>query len=189
IYGTQQHISIASLGEEIKARTIVVNGVSKTYAMTGFRIGFAAGPTEIIKAMINAQSQSTSGANTPSMHAATVALNMPQDCVETMRKAFHERRDALVKGINAIPGVTCQKPEGAFYVMMNVSALMGKRYGDSKLNDCTVFADTLLTEAKVSTVPGSAFMAEGFCRLSYATSMVDVLEGIRRIEAFVKALV
>lgn len=189
IYGTEKHVSIASLGDEILARTIVINGVSKTYAMTGFRIGYAAGPREVIAAMTNAQSQATSGPNTPAQHAALRALIMPQDCVETMRRSFEERRDAIVKGVNAIPGLSCLKPDGAFYVMMNVTRLLGKRCGERKIEDCAAFADALLSEVKVVTVPGNAFMAEGYCRLSYATSMDNIQEGLRRIEAFVKTLV
>ncbi|MCE5344642.1 MAG: pyridoxal phosphate-dependent aminotransferase [Eubacteriales bacterium] len=188
INSAHKHVSIASLGDEIKARTIVINGVSKTYAMTGFRIGYAAGPKDVIQAMIDAQSQATSAPNTPAQHAAAVALSMPQDCVESMRLEFEKRRDVIVKGINAIAGLSCRKPEGAFYVMMNVSALMGKRCAGVPLDDCAAFADALLTQGKVATVPGNAFMAEGFCRLSYATSMENILEGLRRIEAFVKAL-
>ena len=189
IYGTEKHVSIASLGEEIKARTIVINGVSKTYAMTGFRIGYAAGPKDIVEAMINTQSQATSGPNTPAQAAAAKALTMPQDCVETMRLAFEQRRNALVKGLNAIPGISCVKPDGAFYVMMNVSAVLGKSSNGRRLADCADFADALLSQAKVAVVPGNAFMAEGFCRLSYATSMDNIVQGLARIEAFVKALV
>ncbi len=188
IYGDHEHVSIASFGEAVKARTIVVNGVSKTYAMTGFRIGYAAGPREVIDAMSNAQSQATSAPNTPAQAAATRALTMPQDCVETMRKAFEERRDAIVRGINLIPGLSCVKPDGAFYVMMNVSALLGKRIDGQPIADCAAFATALLTHAKVAVVPGSAFMAEGYCRLSYAVSMANIREGLSRIEAFVKSL-
>ena len=188
IYGSERHVSIASLNEDIKARTILINGVSKTYAMTGFRIGYAAGPKDVIQAMNNTQSQATSAPNTPAQYAATMALTMPQDCVETMRKAFEERRDVIMKGINAIPGLRCLKPDGAFYVMMNVSALLGKTFDGKKINDSNEFADALLTGAKVAVVPGSAFMAEGFCRLSYATSMENIQEGLRRIETFVNAL-
>lgn len=187
IYGGLKHISIASLGEDIKARTIVINGVSKTYAMTGFRIGYAAGPREIIDAMTTAQSQATSGPNTPAQVAATMALNMPQDCVETMRQAFEERRDVLVRAINALPGVSCLKPDGAFYVMMNITGLLGKSYQGKTIHDSAEFADTLLAAEKVVVVPGHAFMAEGFCRLSYATSMENIQEGMRRIANFVKA--
>ncbi len=188
IYGGQKHVSIAAFGEEIKARSIVINGVSKTYAMTGFRIGYAAGPKAVIQAMVNAQSQATSAPNTPAQEAARVALTMPQDCVETMRKAFEERRDALVKGLNAIPGITCRKPDGAFYVMMNVSKLLGKRFEGKALEGCADFAEALLGAAKVVVVPGDAFMAEGFCRLSYAVSMANIEEGLRRIDAFVRQL-
>ena len=188
IYGQQKHVSIASLGDAIKARTILVNGVSKTYAMTGFRIGYAAGPKDVIAAMTNCQSQATSAPNTPAQYAAAKALTMPQDCVETMRKAFEERRDALVAGLNAISGLSCRKPDGAFYAMMNVSALLGKRFDGKVLSDSADFADALLTNAKVAVVPGNAFMAEGYCRLSYATSMQNIQEGLTRIEAFVKAL-
>lgn len=188
IYGKEKHVSIASLNKEIKARTIVINGVSKTYAMTGFRIGYAAGPKDVIEAMTNAQSQATSAPNTPAQYAATMALTMPQDCVETMRKAFEERRDVLVKGLNAIPGITCVKPDGAFYVMMNVTGLIGKSYEGKPIEDCAAFADTLLSAGKVAVVPGNAFMAEGFCRMSYATSMANILEGLKRIEAFAGAL-
>jgi len=188
IYGSRRHVSIAALGDEIKARTVVINGVSKTYAMTGFRIGYAAGPVEIIHAMTNAQSQATSAPNTPAQHAATVALTMPQDCVETMRKAFEERRDVLVKGINRIPGLSCPKPEGAFYTMVNVTALLGKRCMGEPMDDCAAFAEALLTHGGVATVPGNAFMAEGYVRMSYATSMEHVLDGLDRIEKFVKTL-
>ena len=188
IYGDHRHVSIASLGEAVKARTIVINGVSKTYAMTGFRIGYAAGPREVIDAMSNAQSQATSAPNTPAQVAATTALTMPQGCVEVMRKAFEERRDVIVRGINAIPGLSCLKPDGAFYVMMNVSALLGKSCDGVPIHDCAAFATALLAHAKVAVVPGNAFMAEGYCRLSYAVSMDTIREGLRRIEAFVKAL-
>lgn len=188
LYGDHEHVSVASFGEAVKARTIVVNGVSKTYAMTGFRIGYAAGPREVIDAMSNAQSQATSAPNTPAQAAATRALTMPQDCVETMRKAFEERRDAIVRGINAIPGLSCVKPDGAFYVMMNVSALLGKRIDGQPIADCAAFATALLTHAKVAVVPGNAFMAEGYCRLSYAVSMANIREGLSRIETFVKSL-
>lgn len=188
IYEGKKHISIASLGEAIKGRTIVINGVSKTYAMTGFRIGYAAGPADVIEAMVNAQSQATSAPNSPAQAAALKALTMPQDCVADMRCAFEQRRNTLVKGINAIPGLACLKPDGAFYVMMNISSLLGKRYNGQPLDDSAAFAEALLASARVSVVPGHAFMAEGFCRLSYATSMEKIQEGLRRLEAFVQAL-
>lgn len=188
LYGEQRHISVASLGEEVKARTIVINGVSKTYAMTGFRIGYAAGPAEVIEAMSNAQSQATSAPNTPAQVAATAALTMPQGCVEEMRAAFQQRRDALVQGINRIPGLSCPMPEGAFYAMINITGVLGKSYEGKPLADSAAFAEALLSASKVAVVPGNAFMAEGYLRMSYATSMANIQEGLRRIGAFVGAL-
>ncbi|MBE5778854.1 MAG: pyridoxal phosphate-dependent aminotransferase [Clostridiales bacterium] len=188
VYDGRKHVSIASLGSEIKKRTIIINGVSKSYAMTGFRIGYAAGPKDVIKAMTNYQSQATSNASTPAQHAAAVALTMPQDCVEEMRRSFQKRRDMMVSMLNSTPGLGCNMPHGAFYVMMNITELFGKYYGEKQINTSEDFALTLLENAHVATVPGSAFMAEGFCRLSYATSMENVIEGMTRIANFVKEL-
>lgn len=126
VYSGEKHYSIATFGPEIKARTILISGVSKSYAMTGFRIGYACGPRDVIKGMVNYQSQATSAPNTAAQHAAAVALTMPQDCVEEMRRAFEQRRDRLVELINAIPGLSCRKPHGAFYVMMNIRGITGQ---------------------------------------------------------------
>lgn len=191
IYDGKEHVSMASfaaLSPEAKARTLLVNGVSKTYAMTGFRIGYTAGPRDVISAMTNYQSQATSAPNTPAQYAATVALTMPQDCVEEMRKAFETRRDLLVEGLNAIPGIHCVKPQGAFYVMMNISALLGKRLEDRFIANTSDFAEALLEKMHVAVVPGNAFMSETCCRLSYATATEEIKEGLRRIAAFVKDL-
>ena len=188
VYDGRKHVSIASLGPEIKKRTIIINGVSKSYAMTGFRIGYAAGPKDVIKAMTTYQSQATSNASTPAQHAAAIALTMPQDCVEDMRRSFQKRRDMMVSMLNSTPGLGCNMPHGAFYVMMNITELFGKYYGEKQINNSEDFALTLLENAHVATVPGSAFMAEGFCRLSYATSMENVIEGMTRIANFVKEL-
>lgn len=188
IYDGKQHLSIASLSPRVKARTLLVNGVSKAYAMTGFRIGYTAGPKDVIAAMTNYQSQATSAPNTPAQYAAAMALTMPQDCVEEMRKAFEERRDLLVAGLNAIPGIHCAKPEGAFYAMMNITDLLGKRLGEKVIGDTAAFAEALLEKQHVAVVPGNAFMAECCCRLSYATSSQEIAEGLRRIDAFVKEL-
>lgn len=188
IYNGKEHISIASLSPQVKARTLLVNGVSKTYAMTGFRIGYTAGPKDVIAAMTNYQSQATSAPNTPAQYAATVALNMPQDCVQEMRQAFEQRRDLLVEGLSAIPGIHCAKPDGAFYVMMNISALLGKRLGDRVIADTAAFAEALLENQHVAVVPGNAFMSESCCRLSYATSAQQIAQGLERIAAFVKLL-
>ena len=188
IYDGVTHISIATFSEAAKARTLLVNGVSKTYAMTGFRIGYTAGPKEIIEAMSNYQSQATSAPNTPAQHAAAVAMTGPQDCVEEMRRAFEARRDQIVGGINAIDGLSCLRPQGAFYVMMNIKALLGKKHGNTVLTGSADFADKLLDSAHVAVVPGNAFMAEGFCRLSYASSSEEIAEGLRRIALFVQEL-
>lgn len=188
IYDGRKHVSIATLGPKVKERTILINGVSKSYAMTGFRIGYAAGPKDVIKGMSTYQSQATSAPNTAAQYAATVALTGDQTCVETMRQAFEERRDTIVELINQISGVSCQKPSGAFYVMMNIKNLLGKRFEGNVINDCAAFADALLTSQQVVVVPGTAFMAPGYCRLSYAISMENIREGMRRIAAFVKEL-
>lgn len=188
IYDGRKHVSIATLGDKVKERTILINGVSKSYAMTGFRIGYAAGPKDVIKAMSTYQSQATSAPNSAAQHAATVALTGDQTCVETMRQAFEERRDTIVELINQISGVSCQKPSGAFYVMMNIKNLLGKHFEGNVINDCVAFADALLTSQQVVVVPGTAFMAPGYCRLSYAISMENIREGMRRIAAFVKEL-
>ncbi|NLV57813.1 MAG: pyridoxal phosphate-dependent aminotransferase [Clostridiales bacterium] len=191
LYDGKEHVSMASfaaLSPQVKARTLLVNGVSKTYAMTGFRIGYTAGPRDVISAMTNYQSQATSAPNTPAQYAATVALSMPQDCVEEMRKAFETRRDLLVEGLNAIPGIHCVKPQGAFYVMMNISALLGKRLDDQFIANTSDFAEALLEKMHVAVVPGNAFMSETCCRLSYATATEEIKEGLRRIAAFVKDL-
>ncbi|MEG0901864.1 MAG: pyridoxal phosphate-dependent aminotransferase, partial [Clostridia bacterium] len=188
IYDGKKHVSVASFGEAVKERTILVNGVSKSYAMTGFRIGYAAGPKAVIQAMSNYQSQATSAPNTGAQHAATVALNMPQQCVEDMRRAFEERRNELCRLINSVDGLSCLVPQGAFYTMMNMKALIGKRYGDTVITGSADFANALVEHAHVAVVPGNAFMAEGYCRLSYATSMQNIHEAVRRIALFIKEL-
>lgn len=188
VYDGRQHVCMASLGPEIQQRTILINGVSKSYAMTGFRIGYAAGPRDVIQGMITYQSQATSGANTAAQHAAAVALSMRQDYVEEMRQAFEERRNELVRLVNDIPGLHCNMPHGAFYVMMNIRDLIGKRYHGREITGSDSFAMLLLEEAHVATVPGVAFIAEGYCRLSYAASMKNIQEGMRRVAAFVSEL-
>ena len=182
-----KHESIAQF-EEIRERVIIVNGVSKAYAMTGWRIGFAAGAVDVIAGMVNYQSQSTSAPNSAAQHAAAVAYTMDQSCVEEMRQQFEKRRNYIVERINAIPGISCRMPDGAFYVMMDISELFGKYYGYVQVNDSMTFAELLLENADVAVVPGSAFCSEGFCRLSYATSMGNIQRGLVRIAAFVAAM-
>ena len=156
--------------------------------MTGLRIGYACGPREVIQAMTKYQSHATSSANAAAQHAAAVALTMDQSCVEDMRKVYEERRNKLVELINDIPGLSCRMPSGAFYVMMNIRGIQGKTY-DGKVLDCSAtIAEMMLEHAHVAVVPGVAFMAEGYCRLSYATSMENIIEGMKRIAAFVKEL-
>ena len=188
IYDGCEHVSIASLGEKIKEQTVVVNGASKAYAMTGWRIGYVAGPRNVISAMSSFQSQATSNPNSIAQYAAMKALQGDQSCVDAMVAQFEKRRDAMVEKINAIPGLSCRKPHGAFYVMMNIRGITGKRCHGTELTGSTAIAEALLEHAHVAVVPGAAFLDEGFCRISYATSMENIEEGLRRIAAFVKEL-
>ncbi len=188
IYDGREHLSIAQLGEQIKAQTFLVNGVSKAYAMTGWRIGYVAGPRHEITAMANFQSQATSNANSIAQYAAMKALQGDQSCVTEMVAEFERRRNAMVEKINEIPGVSCRKPAGAFYIMMNIKQLLGKHFGGRVLETSMDFAELLLAEKQVAVVPGIAFEAEGFCRLSYAISMESCMEGVKRIGEFVDLL-
>lgn len=188
IYDHFKFISIASLSEEIKKKTIIVHGVAKTYAMTGWRIGYTAGPEEIIAAMNNIQSQSTSNPTSISQKASVEALTGPQDEVQRMVRAFEERRNYIVDRLNKIPGVNCFKPIGAFYVFPNFSSYYGKSYQGKKISNSTELADYFLEVARVAVVPGIEFGADAFERLSYATSMEDIKEGLNRIEEALKQL-
>ena len=188
IYDGRKHLSIAQLGEQIKQQTFVVNGVSKSFAMTGWRIGYCAAPRREIAAMSAFQSQATSNANSIAQHAAAIALDGDQSCVEEMRVQFEHRRDAMVEGINSIDSISCLKPEGAFYVMMNIRNLIGRKYNGRTLEDSMDFAELLLAEKHVAVVPGIAFEAEGFCRMSYAISIDKINEGLERIESFIHEL-
>ncbi|MGQ9637317.1 MAG: pyridoxal phosphate-dependent aminotransferase [Thermodesulfobacteriota bacterium] len=188
VYDDFKFISIASLGEDIKKKTIIVHGVAKTYAMTGWRIGYTAGPEEIISAMNNIQSQSTSNPTSISQKAAVEALLGPQDEVERMVSAFEKRRNYIVERLNEIPGVHCLKPLGAFYVFPNFSSYYGKSYKGKKISNSTELADFFLEVAQVAVVPGIEFGADDFQRLSYATSIEDIKEGLDRIEKALKQL-
>lgn len=188
-YDGFKHVSIASLGEEIKKRTIVVNGLSKSHAMTGWRMGYAAGPKEWIASMNKIQGQVTSNITSITQKAAVAALNGPQDDLTKMGKAFIERRDAIVSRFEAIPGITCLKPQGAFYVFPNVSALLGKKTASGKtISSADDFANYLLEEYKVAVVSGEGFGAPGYMRLSYACSMENIQKGLDRISDAVKQL-
>ena len=188
IYDGRKHLSIAQLGEQIKSQTFIVNGVSKAYAMTGWRIGYVAGPRSVISAMASFQSQATSNPNSIAQYAAMKALQGDQSCVDEMVAEFQKRRDVMVEGINGIPGLSCRKPQGAFYIMMNIKEMIGRHYNGRVIEDSMDFAELLLAEKQVAVVPGVAFEAEGYCRLSYAVSMDNILEGLDRIAAFVNEL-
>lgn len=188
VYDGFQLISIASLSEEMKKKTIIVHGVAKTYAMTGWRIGYTAGPEEIISAMNNIQSQSTSNPTSIAQKASVEALAGPQDEVGKMVSAFAQRRNYIVDRLNKMPGVSCYKPAGAFYVFPNFSSYYAKSYQGKKIENSTHLADFFLDVARVAVVPGVEFGADPFERLSYATSMEDIKEGMNRIEEALKKL-
>lgn len=188
IYDGRKHLSIAQLGEQIKSQTFLVNGMSKAYAMTGWRIGYVAGPRHEIAAMANFQSQATSNPNSIAQYASMKALQGDQQCVADMVAEFQRRRDVMVERINGVEGISCLKPQGAFYIMMNVKKLLGRSYNGRKLESSLDFAELLLAEKQVAVVPGVAFEAEGYCRLSYAASMEQIVKGLDRIEEFVRSL-
>ena len=182
--------SIVTVVPELKEKTIVVNGVSKTYSMTGWRIGYAAGPRAIIRAMANLQAHSTSNPTSFAQKAAVTAITGPQDDVETMRRAFEERRDVIVAGLSSIDGITCKKPMGAFYVFPNVAGLYGKKTPKGTvISDSQSFSQALLEEALVAVVPGAAFGSDEYVRLSYAASMENIKAGVERIRSFAESLV
>ncbi len=180
-YDGFRHVSIASLDNSIKTKTIVVNGLSKSYAMTGWRIGFAAGPKEIIKAMTNIQSQSTSNPASIAQKAAVEALNGPQDFIKTMLAEFDKRRRFLVAELNSIPAVRCLTPRGAFYAFPNISKLFGMSGDNGKISSSSDFALYLLEKANVALVHGGAFGDDNYIRLSYATSVQEIKKGVDRI--------
>jgi len=163
-------------------QTVVLNGVSKSFAMTGWRIGYCAGPGHVIKAMNKIQSQSTSNPCAPAQYAALAALTGPQDFPLTMRQAFLPRRDFFVEDLRSIPGVTCVNPRGAFYVFPNFSAYYGRSFQGKVIGDSVALADYFLDEAKVASVPGAAFGADAFIRFSFATSLEIIQEGMQRIK-------
>jgi len=183
IYGDAKHRSIAELSTDSKERTIVINGVSKSHSMTGWRIGYAAGNKQIINAMTDLASHSTSNPVTTSQFAAIEAYNGPQDAVEEMRKAFESRLETIFPKVAAIPGFTLIKPQGAFYLLPDVTEASGKT-GYSSVDS---FVEALLTEAKVAVIPGSGFGSPNTIRLSYATSLELLEEAVSRIDSFVRS--
>lgn len=184
IYGEEKHVSIASLGQEFYDHTVIINGVSKTYSMTGWRIGFAAGPAEIIKAMTDLASHSTSNPTSVAQYASIAALNGTQEPVEKMKEAFKSRRDYVLKRLNDIPGFTCQTPPGAFYAFVNIREALTNSHG--KYSNPDEWSEALLEKELVAVVPGSGFGSNDHIRISYATSMEQLEKALDRIERFVK---
>lgn len=182
IYGGKKHVSIASLGEKIKDLTIIINGVSKTYAMTGWRIGFTASSEKIAKLMSNVQSHTTSNPNSIAQEATIAALNGPKEELDAMIKEFDSRRQYMVERINAVEGVSCTAPDGAFYVMMNIEKLIGTTIKGKVINSADDFSEVFLAEQLVAVVSGVGFDAPNYVRWSYATSKENIKEGIDRLE-------
>lgn len=178
VYDGVKHVSIGSLGPEIFERTITSSGFAKAYSMTGWRVGYLAGPAEIIKATTTIQGHSTSNVCTFAQFGAIAALESSQDCVEQMRQAFAERRQVMLERLNAIPCLSCAKPDGAFYMFVNIS-----KTGLTSLKFC----DALLETQQVATIPGIAFGADDHIRLSYATDMTSIERGMDRLDKFVRS--
>jgi len=187
-YNGGAHTSIAALSPELKKKTIVVNGVSKAYSMTGWRIGYAAGPKEIIDAMDMVQSQSTSNPASISQKAALAALRGGAAFTEMMVSEFEKRRNLMVKGLNGIKGIRCATPPGSFYLFPNIQDTFGKRFESWSIRCATDLASFLLEEGGVATVPGEAFGADGYLRLSYASPTEDLVAGLKKIERAVSKL-
>jgi aspartate aminotransferase len=177
IYGATKHISIASLGKEISDLTVTVNGVSKSYSMTGWRIGYTAGPIEVMRAIGNLQSHAASNPASVSQRAALAALEGSQDCVEEMKREFAKRCDIMISGVESIRNMSCVKPEGAFYLFCDISKL--------KMSSVEV-ANRLLDEARVATIPGEPFGADDFIRLSFATAEDKIKKALSRIKEWVQ---
>jgi len=187
VYGGAKFTSVAALGEDVKERTIIVNGVSKSYAMTGWRIGYTASNARLAEVMGNYLSHSTSSPSTISQFAAVEALNGPQEGIDAMRDVFEQRRDYIVERINTIEGVSCRKPEGAFYVMLNIEKLIGRTLGGVKIKSADDFSLAFLEGGLVAVVSCDGFGCENFLRMTYAASMETIKEGLDRLEKFIKA--
>jgi len=186
IYDGQTYTSLAVLGDAVKRLTLTVNGMSKAYSMTGWRIGYTAGPREIIQAMSNLQDHSTSNPNSIAQAASVEALRGNGDDLNRMVQEFQKRRDVMVEKVNAIPGLSVRKPQGAFYCFVNVRGLFGKKSNGQTIENSFILTELLLAQARVAVVPGSVFGDDGFIRLSYATSLKNIDEGLKRLEEFAK---
>lgn len=188
IYDNENHISIASLSKDAYERTIVINGLSKSYAMTGWRIGYCAASEKIAKLMISIQSHVTSNVCSITQYAALEALNGPQDEITNMINEFEKRRNYMINRIESIDNLSIVKPKGAFYIMINIENCLGKEINGKILNDSMEFCASLLENEKLAVIPGKAFGLNNYIRVSYATSMEAIKEGLNRIESFIKKL-
>jgi aspartate aminotransferase len=188
VYDGETYTEILSLRPELRERYILINGMSKAFAMTGWRLGYTLGPANLISAMERLQSQSTSNPTAVTQQAAVTALNLGESVIAPMRAKFQARRDLICEALLAIPGVKLVRPRGAFYAFPDFSAYLGKKAGDQVLGDDFALAGWLLEHARVAVVPGSSFSAPGYLRMSYATSEANITEGIRRIAAAVATL-
>lgn len=181
-----EHTNIATLGDEIRELTIIVNGLAKTYAMTGWRIGYIAANEKLAKAMANIQSHATSNPNSVAQAAAVEALSGDQSFIEEMKKTYVERRNYMVERINSIDGVSCIMPNGAFYVFMNIKEVLGKEHYGKMINTANELCADMLDRALVALVPSEGFGIDGYVRFSYATSMEAIKTGLDRIEKYLK---
>ncbi len=188
IYDGEKHISIGTLSEEIKEKTILINGVSKTYAMTGWRIGYAAGPENIVKAMTDIQGHMTTGPNAPAQYASIEALRNTEEAVEAMVVEFDKRRKYIVDRLNSIEGISCNLPKGAFYSMPNVKSFYGKSFGNYKIENSMDITNYLLEEARIAVAPGEAFGINNNIRIAYSNSMKNIKEGMDQMEEALKKL-
>ena len=188
IYDGNEHVSIASLSQDAYERTIVINGVSKTYAMTGWRLGYAAASEQIVKRMTSIQSHMTSNVNTIAQYAAIEALNGPVEDLNNMVKEFESRRNFMVEKLNNLDGISIIKPNGAFYIMVNISEYLNTSLNGTNISNSLDFAKVLLEEEKVAVIPGSGFGLDNYIRLSYATSKEIIGKGIDRISDFLNKL-
>jgi aspartate aminotransferase len=187
MFGDSKATCFATLRPGLAQRTITISGCSKSYAMTGWRMGWAVGPVPVIRAMGNIQSQETGCPSSISQYAALAALQGDQECVEKMRREFEARRELVCKRLAAMPGVVCPIPGGAFYAFFNISAHFGRMLGGKKVANSAEFCQAALESAHVNLVPGSAFGAEGYVRLSFAASREQLTGGLDSLEAFLNS--
>jgi len=186
IYDDEKHISIASLNPEIKDWTIVVNGMSKSYSMTGWRLGYSAGPKQVIEAMNKIQGHAVSHPSSISQYAAIAALDCPDSVIEDMLTEYDKRRKYCIQRLDKIPALTYIPPKGAFYIFINVSSLYGKTYKGEKITGSLKLAELLLDHYEVALVPGIGFGADDFVRISYATDLKTIEKGLDRMESFIE---